>query len=155
MTAIGEHAPAATNFPKPGKHARRFGQCLLGYLAGCAASAFWVSIFLGFQSPGTADGGQTLKIFFSVFVMTGLFASHSAPLLILLGEICKWRSWLIYVGLAVLAAFVSFWTWIEVEIPALDILVMIAGAGVFSGLAFWLVSVRGRRQIAAQAATAS
>ncbi len=145
MTAMGEHAPVRERSPPPSRFTRRFALCLIGYFAGCLASSFWVGTLLIMQSPTPPGIGIALETYFAVFLMTGLFASHSAPVLILVGEIFKWRSSLVYVGLAVLAAFISYVSWIEITLPSLSDTALVGGAGLFSGLAFWLVGVRGQR----------
>ena len=127
----------------------RFGWCALGYAAGCLASGLWVVLYIG-ALPNTAGFGKDSFVgFYMVAMFTGLYAFPAAPALILLGEIMKWRSLLAYIPLAIVAALASALIWMRNDLDDFFFVSMIAGAGLFSGSAFWLLAIR-RRRVAVQ-----
>lgn len=114
------------------------GRCLLGYIAGSLTSGLWASLFPGATGGSTKTGGMFLVLTMYKMVL----AVPAAPVLIILVEFMRWRWLSVYVALSVLAALISSKVWLGPNFGELAYLVLMSGAGIAAGSAFWFIAVR-------------
>lgn len=147
-----EHRPG-NNPPAPARNSQsswryaliRFSWCLLGYLAGCIASAVWFGLVVLVDTNGAGPGSEIWGTMFLVGLFTGAYAFPAAPSLILFGEIMRIRVLPAYILMAVVAAYISSMIWLTEGLSNGELNFILGGAGIASGAAFWLVAIWRRR----------